>query len=397
MLTLSVNHNAYLPITPEPTKQRRTRTIYTLDVFKKEAEKIHGSNYNYEEITDSHINNGTQSQIPIICNQCGHRWTTSIKVHINSKSKCPICARSWRWTRDSFIARARDLHGDKYDYNYITSEHINGKNSYVPILCKRCNKVWSPTIASHINNKSCCPNCPNVNGWNPETFLIKASQIHRDKYNYSLISEDLVTDAYGYGPIICNKYNYSLISEDLVTDAYSYVPIICNKCNKCNNRWNITVNNHINHGFGCPHCNISKGKLACESILKALGIQYISQATITSLPTRKYDFSFIYKGSTFLLEFDGMQHFQYVEHFHLNIDKFIEKQHIDYIKTQRALYQGYKVIRISYLQFDNIKHHIITALNLNKELYLSDPEIYQYISSKLISPNKYLVLNILKQ
>lgn len=369
MLTLSVNHNVSSPIIPEPSKQRRTRTIYTLEVFKEEAEKIHGSNYNYEEVTDLHINNGTQSKIPIKCNQCGNRWITSIKVHINSKSKCPVCARSWRWTRDSFIIRANEIHGDKYDYNYITPEHINGKNSYVPILCKRCNKVWSPTIASHINNKSCCPNCPNINRWNLEKFLTRASEIHGD------------------------KYNYSLISGDMVTDAYSYVPIICNKCN---NSWKITVNNHINHGCGCPYCNISKGELACESILNELGIQYITQANITSLPTRKYDFSFVYKGSSFLLEFDGMQHFQYVEHFHRNVDKFIEKQHIDFIKTQKALDQGYKLIRISYLQFDNIKYHIITALNLNKELYLSDPEIYQYITSRLVFPNKYLVLNILK-
>lgn len=368
MLTLTVNRDIDSSNSYQAIKQRRSRTVYTLETFINEAQKIHSSNYDYRDITVEDINNGVNSKIPIICNCCGNKWITSIKVHINSKSKCPTCARFWRWTLESFISRAKQIHGQQYDYQFVTSEHINGKNSYIPILCKRCNKIWSPTIASHINNKSCCPTCPKINKWSLQKFIVKGNQVHG------------------------NKYNYSLITNEMITDAYSYVPVICNKCNY---QWLITPNNHINLQCGCPHCKLSKGELICESVLKDIGINYVTQVTITSLPGRKYDFSFVYNGSNFLLEFDGMQHFQYVEYFHQNIVRFSDKQNIDYIKTKKALDEGYKLIRISYLQFNNIKHHITTALNINKELYLSDPEIYKYITSQL-SPTKYLTLNIIK-
>jgi predicted Zn-ribbon and HTH transcriptional regulator len=447
MLTLNVISSQL----PQPiqgislNKQRRKRTTYNLNIFVEEARKIHGIDYNYDEITESHINQGVNSKVPITCRQCGNRWETSIKVHINSKSKCPNCSKHWTWNVPLFIARATEIHGDKFDYSLILSSHINGKDSHVPIICKNCKNIWTPTIASHINNKSGCPNCPRVDEWNLSKFLNLAGQEHGEKYDYSLVKEEHITGAYSSIPVICkqcgynwcptinnhinhghgcpdcggiirytlerflqrarsvhgDRYNYTLITSDMIHDAYSKLPIICNICKHL---WHPTINSHINSRTGCPFCCASKGELACASILNSLGISYISEAQILSLPTNYFDFMFYYNEHKFIIEYDGIQHFEYNNFFHRTMEKFIHKQNIDIIKTQKAINEGYKVIRISYLDIDDVQKHIITALRLNKQLYVSDTNIYQYLTSKLILAQdhddhkfKYLTLDILRK
>jgi len=62
-----------------------------------------------------------------------------------------------RKTLEEFIADARKVHGDKYDYSLI-KEYVNNKTS-VLIRCLKCGLVFPQTPSSHINNKSGCPNC----------------------------------------------------------------------------------------------------------------------------------------------------------------------------------------------------------------------------------------------
>jgi len=63
-----------------------------------------------EKYMESHINQGVNSKIPIICIECGNRWVTTI----NSKSKCPNCSKHWGWTLSFFITRAQEIHEDKH-------------------------------------------------------------------------------------------------------------------------------------------------------------------------------------------------------------------------------------------------------------------------------------------
>jgi len=63
------------------------------------------------------------------------------------------------WTKDLFLRRAKEIHGDKYDYNNIKEQDIINYLSKLLVICKKCQYSWKPTIQSHIYSKSNCPKC----------------------------------------------------------------------------------------------------------------------------------------------------------------------------------------------------------------------------------------------
>lgn len=347
------------------TKQKRKRTTYTLDILLALAIKIHGDKFIYDEITEDHINHGVHSRIPITCRSCGHKWDPTIGIHINSKSNCPKCCKKNRWTLPNFLIRAKEIHGDKFDYSNILLKDIENKYSHVKILCNSCNNTWNPTIASHINGKDGCPNCPKICDWTWEKFQIKISEINcRDKYDYSLVTKEHIKGAY------CN------------------IPIICLKCN---HNWFPFINDHFNKLSGCPKCKFSKGEIACLNYLKSILPNVTEQKIIPQLPKRKYDFSFEHKNMFYILEFDGQQHFDYVKFYHKNIEKFQRNQNGDILKTLTAIENGFNIIRIDYRSINDIKYHVDKALELKNLVYVTDI-ICLYIMSAII--DKYPHLSI---
>lgn len=51
-----------------------------------------------------------------------------------------------KYTLSVFLERAKEVHGDKYDYSLVREEHIKISRSKVPVICKLCNHTWSPVI-----------------------------------------------------------------------------------------------------------------------------------------------------------------------------------------------------------------------------------------------------------
>ena len=131
-----------------------------------------------------------------------------------------------KWTLPLFLERAKEIHGQRYDYSRIQKGDIKNKNSYIPIICTICNCGWMTRINNHIIGKQGCPNCFGKTPYNLERFLIKARKVHGD------------------------RYDYSQVKEKHIKNNLSYVPI---RCTICNHYWKVSINNHINHRTGCPN------------------------------------------------------------------------------------------------------------------------------------------------
>lgn len=86
-----------------------------------------------------------------------------------------------RLTTTQFIAKAKAIHGDKYDYSLV--EYIRNCTK-VKIICK-VHGVFEQTPLNHLMGKGCAK-CyrPNASINNDE-FIAKAREIHNDKYDYS--------------------------------------------------------------------------------------------------------------------------------------------------------------------------------------------------------------------
>lgn len=131
---------------------------WNLERFLNQARRIHGDKHDYTRVTSDHIQN-VESRVPVTCNSCHYSWTPSIKSHINSESGCMYCNGNAPWTYERFINRAREIHGDKYNYIKVTPDHIQNVESKLPIICNSCNHEWLVTIHRHISTESGCPPC----------------------------------------------------------------------------------------------------------------------------------------------------------------------------------------------------------------------------------------------
>lgn len=147
--------------------------------------------------------------------------------------------------------------------------------------------------------------------------------------------------------------------------------------------WRATPNN-IKQGRWCRVCNESKLEREARLFLEQMNVYYISQYSFNELPRKSYDFYFYYANKHYLLEVDGLQHFEYREFFHKNIAKFEYCQIIDNLKTFAALEFGYQLIRVDHTQINSIGQHVINAIQNDQSLYLSDVDMYEYLKNPIL-------------
>lgn len=112
-----------------------------------------------------------------------------------------------------------------------------------------------------------------------------------------------------------------------------------------------------------------------------MGITFQTQFSLKDLKKRKFDFQFLVDNQSYILEFDGMQHFQETPLFHKDYEEFKDKQIVDVLKSMHAILENHFIIRIDAKSTDKIEFHIQEALKLDKESkwYFSRPHIYNFI------------------
>jgi len=99
---------------------------------------------------------------------------------------CQKCANRCMTTFE-FIKRAQEVHGDKYDYSLVDSKNNKTK---VKITCKE--HGWFNQIPNaHLNNNG-CPECARLSSGSTlvksvEMFIEQSREVHGDKYDYSLV------------------------------------------------------------------------------------------------------------------------------------------------------------------------------------------------------------------
>ena len=228
---------------------------------------------------------------------------------------------SKKLTLQEFISKAKNIHGDIYDYSLV--EYVNS-HIKIKIICPK-HGVWEQKPNNHLCGKGCC-----VCGYafqNKNIFISKAKNIHSDIYDYSLVEY-----------VSSNKK----------------IEIICVKHGK----FYQTPNNHL-RGQGCPKCKTSKGELKIEEWLQNKNIKYIHQKRFYDCRNKQpLPFDFYLPDHNMCIEFDGEQHFKPYR-YKTSSDKFIKKlektQLHDKIKNIYCLTNNIKLIRIPYTKQNMIE------------------------------------------
>lgn len=143
---------------PRCAKERAgTKHRVPFEAFLERARSRFGNRYEY----DASTYNGVKQRIRIKCP--AHGWFTQLgSEHLKSKTGCPRCSKTNRYSRASqldafvaFLARAREVHGDKYAYDDRTF-----MSAHVPTRIYCDEHGWFEQLpTTHVDRSGGCPRC----------------------------------------------------------------------------------------------------------------------------------------------------------------------------------------------------------------------------------------------
>lgn len=107
---------------------------------------------------------------------------------------CSKCSNKYQPTTEEFIEKARGVHGDKYDY--LNANYTSSK-SLLKITC-RAHGDFEQTPNSHLRGGG-CPSCAHETSGlqrrlDTQTFINRSSEIHGDEYDYTLVKYITMND-----------------------------------------------------------------------------------------------------------------------------------------------------------------------------------------------------------
>ena len=143
----------------------------TTEEFKEKARDVHGDRYDYSKV--EYVNAVTK--VCIVCPVHGEFWQipASHLKGIGCK-KCGIEHRSdaRRLSKEEFISKAKETHGDRYDYSQ--AEYVNSKTD-VCIVCQEHGEFWQ-TPANHLSGNG-CPKCSGTEKLTAEEFIERSRDV----------------------------------------------------------------------------------------------------------------------------------------------------------------------------------------------------------------------------
>lgn len=113
--------------------------------------EVHGDEYDYSDV--EYVNK--DKPVRITCRKHG-AFLQSPANHWHGQG-CPKCHGTGRLNTEEFIRRAREVHGDRYDYSQV--EYVNN-HTKVRIICP-VHGVFEQVPMSHLKGIN-CPECGNV-------------------------------------------------------------------------------------------------------------------------------------------------------------------------------------------------------------------------------------------
>lgn len=377
----------------------------TTEEYIELLKKLHNNRYDYSLVKEI---KSTNDKIPIICHKHG-TFYAKLGNHLYIKQGCPKCAVEARITpREIVLARARKIHGDKYDYSKADFSKVMDKTT---IICPEHGE-FVQTMNEHINSRHGCPECGLLKRYESHKvklsdFIERAIKVHGNKFDYSKVdlSKGVKTSEV---TIICPEHGefqqvamchlsgdgckkcsgkYSPTNEEYIKecrkiygDEYdlSKVKYINNstrikiKCKK--HGWVKVHPRGFLKGAGCRRCKATIGEKRVQALLEKLGIKYEKEYRIGN---SRYRYDFHIKDTNILIEYDGELHFIPVNYYGGREALERTKQR-DKEKNKLAKFNHYDLIRLNYKELDNLEEVLINKISYYYKYFING-KLYKYI------------------
>lgn len=309
-------------------KKNQSTRPKTTDEFIIEARQVHGDKYDYSKV----VYKGAFKKVCIICLEHGEFWQVPIQ-HLQGHG-CPKCGKikrrqNTRKNTEWFIQKAKEIHGDKY--NYSGTKYIHSMSG-VCITCPIHGDFWMPPHR-HLQGHG-CPKCGGNEKLTTEDFIKKSRQVHGDRYDYSKVEY---------------KGNFEKV---------------CIICPKHGEFWQY-ANQHM-QGRGCPHCRQSSLEKEIRDFLDEEKIEYVAQKRAKWLDRQSLDF-YLPKYNI-AIECQGIQHFKPSEYFG-GEERYKRTLELDRNKNKICQDNGINILYYSHYDYEYEFEIIKDLITLKEKIY----------------------------
>ena len=351
------------------------------------------------EIVGEYINIDTK--IKCRCKKDGHEWYPRPNDLLHKGGGCPKCALIKQRERQLKTHEKFILELDKINKNIEVLGEYRAARIKLLCKCKICGCQWEVLPCSLLRGHG-CPKCATTKGISKITkthksFIRELNKKHptievlgeyktaRTKITFKCTKDGFEWDATpdtilrtrNKGCPKCSGNVKNKTTDDFIKELYtissniiihgeyvnSKIKVAC-ECKACGYNWDATPSSLL-AGSGCPKCNFSKGELAISKYLDDNYINYKTQYTFKGCKQkRKLPFDFYLPKLNIVIEYQGVQHYEPVEHFG-GVKDFNLRKIRDDVKEKYCKQNNIRIIKIPYTTKD-VGMYLDKELKINK-------------------------------
>lgn len=301
---------------------------YTNETFKFKIFHLVGNEYTLLSKFTS-----TKTKIKVRHNVCGREYWVMPNSFLNG-TRCKECDKRFKNT-EQLKKEIYNLVQNEYE---LLSEYANSKMK-VLIKHKVCDHQWWVLPGNFLNKNSRCPKCFGNYHYTTNEFKQKIFELVGVEYH------------------VLGEY-INAITPTLF------------RHNICGCKFMIRPSSFISNGIRCPQCNESKGEVKIRKWLTFNNLVFNSQYTFNDLiglggGLLKFDFVVFDNNKIIsIVEYDGEQHFRYINGM-MKIEDYYKSQQHDILKNLYCAKNNIPLIRIPYWEFDNVEKYLEEYLIIN--------------------------------
>lgn len=287
--------------------------------FKREVYDLVGNEYTF---LDAYVN--ARTKLRVKHNNCGNVYKVKPNNFLNG-SRCPYCYGTSKKTDTQFKQEVKNLVGNEYTF---LDSYVDAKTK-LKVKHNTCGNIYEVQPNTFLSAKRRCPYCFGTNKKTTAEFDAEVCDLVGNEYTF--------LDSY--------------------SGAKTKIKV---KHNICGNIYEVQPTNFI-QGYRCPYCSSSKGEDIINKILKLLGTSYECQKTFDDLSDKtNLSYDFFIPDQNILIEYQGIQHYQSVDHFGGEARFELQQKH-DKMKDDYAKSHHYNLITVPYTEdtFSKIKKYLI--------------------------------------
>ena len=301
-----------------------------LESFKRRMHELYGDKHTF--VWSDYKNK--QSMIRFTCKEHGEQ-RRSVTGLLDGKG-CAYC--NGKFYPPDWIKNARAVHGEKYEYDESRPPRL--ASDYIRYKCPV--HGWQETrYDCHVLQGCGCALCAGVQNKLPaedrkQRWIERCRKKFNDRFDYSQFE---YVDNDTKSIIICREHHCSFI-----TDPWT----------------------HLRGSGACPLCSSSKGEALIRTWLENNKVKFDTQYKLPNenmFCKRQYLLADFYLPDlNLIIEMNGEQHYQPVEHFNTKDWTFEDQQIRD--DTLRAYCKTYKIslLEIKYDKIDKIPQNLAKAI-----------------------------------